>query len=490
MSNNIITSLFWERKGWARSIPLEYEKIEDSKNYKEIKKISKISKKLKNEGKLKGNETIKQETQIIEDNMNMEEDNNNNDNDDIQLPVFCEDVKKYYTEKEDEEMNNEDSKFPDHFDEISEDEVDDFTIHKTDSIIVCGTAQEDFSNLEVYIYDEENLNLYVHHDIVLSSYPLCIEWLPLKNNVKCNYALVGSFTPGIEIWNLDILDVLEPEVVLGKMNSKNNNNITNSNLYHTDAVMCLNLNINNPNFVASSGADGKILIWDLNSNPNEAKVCYNEHKDKVQYVKWNKKEDNLLISASYDKTIKIFDTRSNKSVFNYTINNDLECLDWSQLDNYSLLFSFENGRIQLFDLKMFNPLAQFQGHNKEATSVNFSPKIKSLFTSVGRDGKVKLWDSNKIINDNNGDTIPTLILDKYIKKSTGELFSCKFADDCENTLAIGGSKGELYIWQLEESPIFCSQYNIKYEDDFEISDKYNNLNNKKKIANKKNKKKK
>ena len=92
MSNNIITSLFWVRKGWARSIPLEYEKIEDSKNYKEIKKISKISKKLKNEGKLKGNETIKQETQIIEDNMNMEEDNNNNDNDDIQLPVFCEDV--------------------------------------------------------------------------------------------------------------------------------------------------------------------------------------------------------------------------------------------------------------------------------------------------------------------------------------------------------------------------------------------------------------
>ena len=348
MSNNIITSLFWVRKGWAKSIPLEYEKIEDSKNYKEIKKISKISKKLKNEGKLKGNETIKQETQIIEDNMNMEEDNNNNDNDDIQLPVFCEDVKKYYTEKEDEEMNNEDSKFPDHFDEISEDEVDDFTIHKTDSIIVCGTAQEDFSNLEVYIYDEENLNLYVHHDIVLSSYPLCIEWLPLKNNVKCNYALVGSFTPGIEIWNLDILDVLEPEVVLGKMNSKNN--IIDSNLFHTDAVMCLNLNINNPNFVASSGADGKILIWDLNSNPNEAKVCYNEHKDKVQYVKWNKKEDNLLISASYDKTIKIFDTRSNKSVFNYTINNDLECLDWSQLDNYSLLFSFENGRIQLFDL--------------------------------------------------------------------------------------------------------------------------------------------
>ena len=136
---------------------------------------------------------------------------------------------------------------------------------------------------------------------------------------------------------------------------------------------------------------------------------------------------------------------------------------------------------------MFSPLAQFHAHNKEATCVNFSPKIKSLFSSVGRDGKVKLWDSNKIINDDKGDTIPYLILDKYIKKSTGELFTCKFADDCDNTLAIGGSKGELYIWQLESSPIFCSQYNIKYEDDFKISEEYNNINKKKKMGNKKNK---
>jgi hypothetical protein len=37
----------------------------------------------------------------------------------------------------------------------SEDEKDDFTIRKTDSLIVAATAEDDFSNLEVYIYDHK-----------------------------------------------------------------------------------------------------------------------------------------------------------------------------------------------------------------------------------------------------------------------------------------------------------------------------------------------
>ncbi len=413
--------------------------------------------------------------------MNIEEDENNKE-----VPIFSEDFKNYYTKPEEnnEEMeiddnnNNVINNLPDHFDDISDEEQDDFTIHPTDSLIVCGTAQDDFSNLEIYIYDENTLDLYVHHDIVLSSFPLSLEWIPYKNNLKCNYALVGSFTPGIEIWNLDILDAVEPEMILGINKDKKNN----EDLYHTDAVMSLCLNQINTNLVASSGADKKVLIWDLNSSPNLASNSFKEHNDKVQSIKWNKIEDNLLVSGSYDKTIKIFDTRVNKSVFTYKVNSDIECIDWSLKDSYKMLFSFEDGRIQLFDIKNLSAIASFQGHKKEATSVSFSPKQATLFSSCGRDGRVKIWDTNKIVTDENSDNVPTLLMEKFIKKSTGELFSVKFSDDCENTIAVGGSKGELFIWQLEESPIFCSQYGIKYNDQVENQDEYKNIPNKKRGA--------
>ena len=296
-SNTIITSLFWVKKGWARSIPLEYEEVNNIESDPKFQKVSKIKKNLEKEGKLTGDETIKQSAKLIEEKMNVDEE-------DLQTPIFSQDLKNYYMKEDDEENNNDNNiemeddeknkKLPDHFDDISDEEQEDFTIHPTDSLIVCGTAQDDFSNLEIYIYDENTLDLFVHHDIALSSFPLSLEWIPFKNNMKCNYALVGSFTPGIEIWNL-------PEIILG-LNTESKNkpqkNISEE-LYHTDAVMSICLNNANTNYVASSGADKKVLIWDLNSSPSCASTSYKEHNDKVQSVKWNKIEENLLVTGSF-----------------------------------------------------------------------------------------------------------------------------------------------------------------------------------------------
>lgn len=74
------------------------------------------------------------------------------------------------------EVNNRDQ-YPEEFSD-SEEEKEDYTIRKTDSIIVAATAESDHSNLEVYIYEHEKANLYVHHEVILGAYPLCLEWIP------------------------------------------------------------------------------------------------------------------------------------------------------------------------------------------------------------------------------------------------------------------------------------------------------------------------
>lgn len=68
------------------------------------------------------------------------------------------------------------AQYPDQFSD-SEEEKEDFTIRKSDALIVAATADNDHSSLEVYVYEHENANMYVHHEIILSSYPLCLEWL-------------------------------------------------------------------------------------------------------------------------------------------------------------------------------------------------------------------------------------------------------------------------------------------------------------------------
>ena len=91
MSNNsIITSLAWIKKGWARSIPLEYESITEDK---EMQKVAKVAKSLKEKGQLTGEETIKEETKMIEDNMQNVEATEDGTN----IPMFSDDLKNYYT---------------------------------------------------------------------------------------------------------------------------------------------------------------------------------------------------------------------------------------------------------------------------------------------------------------------------------------------------------------------------------------------------------
>lgn len=103
--------------------------------------------------------------------------------------------------------------YPDAFDD-SEEEKEDYTIRKSDALLVSATAENEHSNLEVYIYDHNTSDLYVHHEIILGSYPLCLEWLSHYNGKRTNLVVVGTFLPQIEVWDLNKEDC-EPLFTLG-----------------------------------------------------------------------------------------------------------------------------------------------------------------------------------------------------------------------------------------------------------------------------------
>jgi len=212
--------------------------------------------------------------------------------------------------------------YPEEFSD-SEEEKEDYTIRRTDSLIVAATAQNDHSNLEVYIYEHNNANLYVHHEIILSSYPLCLEWLPSMQGQKANMMIVGSFLPEIEIYNLDS-ENCDPVGVLGcvklseeakekKVVSKYKKGnpeeaVGFSEETHTDAVMSLSLNPFQSEYLASGSADKTVRIWDLDELAIKATYA-KLHTDKVQAVRWNKLNESILLSGGYDGRLNIVDVR-------------------------------------------------------------------------------------------------------------------------------------------------------------------------------------
>ena len=97
----------------------------------------------------------------------------------------------------------------------------------SDNMLVTAKTEDEISQLEIYVYDETQENLYVHHDLMLPNFPLCLEWLdfhPASSSSKAptptsefgNYIAVGTLDPEIEIWSLDQVEAMYPATVLGR----------------------------------------------------------------------------------------------------------------------------------------------------------------------------------------------------------------------------------------------------------------------------------
>ena len=55
--------------------------------------------------------------------------------------------------------------------------------------MLTAKTEDDVSQLEVYIYQGEEDNLYVHHEVLLPSMPLCVAWM---NFNKDDPAVLGK----------------------------------------------------------------------------------------------------------------------------------------------------------------------------------------------------------------------------------------------------------------------------------------------------------
>lgn len=66
------------------------------------------------------------------------------------------------------------------WEDVSFDKGEDYTIKKDDSILISGKIEQNFSSIEVYIYDHQNYHLWIHHDFMISAFPTTLEWLEIQ----------------------------------------------------------------------------------------------------------------------------------------------------------------------------------------------------------------------------------------------------------------------------------------------------------------------
>ena len=153
-----------------------------------------------------------------------------------------------------------------------DDEREELQVLASDNMLVAAKVEDEVAHIEIYVYEDEADNLYVHHDFMLPAIPLCVEWLDIPvgktsmeqsidQSSKGNFLAVGTFDPDIEIWDLDTVDSMYPNAILGKggdgsaadlkqikkIKKRKKSKKVNDD-YHVDAILVTILNYSIPDY--------------------------------------------------------------------------------------------------------------------------------------------------------------------------------------------------------------------------------------------------
>lgn len=215
----------------------------------------------------------------------------------------------------------------------------------------------------------------------------------------------------------------------------------------------------NPNIIATIGADGSVLMFDRSKHPAnpstddlkaDAALCH--HKTEGWGLCWNEKDRGKLLTASSDGTVALWDVVNDyksrtdgkmvsiapKQVYTHHIGgvNDVA---WHPSEKH--IFASVGDDQQLYVVDSRDQSVVFKADTKTASlSVAFSPFNTRLLATSGEDGIVNLWD----IKSNSQSPIGRLI------GHNGPVGSLDWSPHNPRLLVSGSEDQQAIIWDVSK----------------------------------------
>lgn len=229
------------------------------------------------------------------------------------------------------------------------------------------------------------------HDRVSSSYPqtMCIDTGGSINAIAQNKDGSQVVVGGRSVFKIYSI---EDDSFQEKCNLRVGKHV-NLNYCATDIAW----NYTDENILATGATNGAVVIWDLSRTSRcKQEHVFNEHKRTVNRVCFHEKEPPLLLSASQDGSIKLFDLRAKNTHSTFSTGStsvrDVQFCPAS-LIYFGFASAGEDGNVQVWDLRRPDKVEKhFLAHTGPVFSLTWHLEERNWLATAGRDKTIKVWD--------------------------------------------------------------------------------------------------
>lgn len=213
-------------------------------------------------------------------------------------------------------------------------------------------------------------------------------------------------------------------------------NIFPENCHNSAAVNSLTVENSEYRYMLSGCADSSVKIWDLQGETvpfieasdeieegilNDDETAKNggakaktpqpgrleplvsiprrsAHQFGVSAVKWWPMDTGMFISASFDHTVKVWDTNEVEIVHTFDMENRVYAIDIAACQNNAfsaqatIAVASDQPFVRLLDLRSAASAHTLPGHRGKTLAVCWHPQNAYLLASGGHDGEAKIWD--------------------------------------------------------------------------------------------------
>eukprot|EP00048_Salpingoeca_helianthica_P005156 m.84859 g.84859 ORF g.84859 m.84859 type:complete len:411 (-) comp13491_c0_seq1:21-1253(-) len=166
----------------------------------------------------------------------------------------------------------------------------------------------------------------------------------------------------------------------------------------------LSWNLQKPGLLISASEDHTICLWDVHQKPKTTVIAattrFRGHKDIVEDVQWHPLHDSLFASVGDDGQLLIWDTRARDDAPRQYVSahaREANGVSLNPFCEYALATASADKTVAVWDLRdLRKHVHSLIGHTDEVFQVEWSPHHETILATGGSDQRVFVWDMSKV----------------------------------------------------------------------------------------------